>query len=119
MSETTPDNPRLLVPVAVGLGLGLVVEVIALFVAMLSGGGGHGDYAAARALFPAAMLMTLLEGDTIGPLSIGLALVQFPLAGALVGYSLARARWTPLIAVGVVHVLCLLVAFSGAIPNFS
>jgi hypothetical protein len=106
-------------PVAVGFALGLVVEVVALFLAILSSGAGHGDYAAARALFPVPMLTTLLEGDTIGLLSMTLALVQFPLLGALTGYCLAITRWTPLIAVGIVHLLAVLAAFSGVIPNFS
>lgn len=119
MTEATPEHPRLLVPVAVGFALGLVVEAVALFLAVLSGGIGHGDYAAARALFPVPMLTTLLEGDTIGPLSLGLALAQFPLIGALTGYCRARGRWTPLIVVAAVHLVAMLAAFSGIIPNFS
>lgn len=103
----------------VGLVIGLVVEAVALFLAILSGGIGHGDYAAARALFPVPMLTTLLEGDTIGPLSMTLALAQFPLLGALAGYCRARARKAPLIAVGIVHLAAVATAFSGAIPNFS
>lgn len=119
MTETTPERPRFLVPVAVGLALGLVVEAVALFLAVLSAGAGHGDYAAARALFPLPMLATLLEGDTIGLLSMTLALIQFPVMGAITGYSLARARWTPLIAIGIMQVVATLIAFSGVIPNFS
>lgn len=107
------------VPVAVGFAVGLVVEVVALFLAMLSGGAGHGDYAAARALFPVPMLTTLLEGDTIGPLSMTLALAQFPLIGALIGYCLALRRRAPVIAVGVLHLVAMVLAFSGVIPNFS
>ena len=119
MTQVDPVRPQVLGPTLVGLAVGLAVEVVALFLAVLSGGIGHGDYAAARALFPVPMLTTLLEGDTIGPLSLGLALAQFPLLGALAGYCLASARRTPLIAVGMVHCLAVLAAFSGAIPNFS
>ena len=118
---TGPDQlrPSAGVPMAVGVALGLVVEVVALVLAMLSGGAGHGDYAAARALFPVPMLTTLLEGDTIGPLSMTLALAQFPLIGALTGYCLALRRLAPLVAVGAVHLVAMVLAFSGVIPNFS
>lgn len=97
----------------------MVVGVVALFLAVLSGGAGHGDYAAARALFPLPMLATLLEGDTIGPLSFTLALAQFPLMGALTGCCLASGRWAPLIVAGVLHLAAMVLAFSGVIPNFS
>lgn len=119
MTEPDPLRPSAGVPMAVGIAIGLVVEVAALFLAMLSGGAGHGDYAAARALFPVPMLTTLLEGDTIGLLSFTLALVQFPMMGALTGYCLALRRWEPLIAVGVLHFVAMVLAFSGVIPNFS
>ena len=119
MTEFDPLCPSACVPIAVGAAIGLLVEVAALFLAMLSGGVGHGDYAAARALFPVPMLATLLEGDTIGPLSFALALVQFPMIGALTGYCLALRRWAPLIAIGVLHFVAMVLAFSGVIPNFS
>ena len=119
MTQTGPLRPPLLAPIATGFALGLAIEVAALFLAVMSAGAGHGSYAAARALFPVPMLTTLLEGDSIGPLSITLALAQFPALGALAGYSLARARRTPLVVAGLVHLVAMLVAFSGAIPNFS
>ncbi|QDH35338.1 hypothetical protein [Porphyrobacter sp. YT40] len=117
--KTDPLRSPLFTPTATGFALGLMIEVAALFLAVISAGAGHGSYAAARALFPVPMLTTLLEGDSIGPLSITLALAQFPTLGALAGYSLARARLTPLVVVGIVHLVAMLAAFSGTLPNFS
>jgi hypothetical protein len=102
-----------------GLVLGIAAEIPALFLAMTSGGAGHGDYGFARALFPVPMLTTLLEGDTIGPISFGLALVQFPLFGALIGWSKAKAQWKPLLAMLCFYAVAVIAAFSGTIPNFS
>ena len=119
MTAPTPGRSSHLGAIAAGVAVGIGVEVVALFLAILSGGAGHGDYSAARALFPVPMLTTLLEDDTIGPLSMTLALVQFPLVGGLAGYCLAGARRVPLIVVGVVHLVAVVVAFSGVIPNFS
>lgn len=119
MTDNDRVRPSPVGPIAIGFAIGLIAEMVAIVLAILSGGAGHGNYAAARALFPIPMLTTLLEGDTIGPVSTTLALIQFPLLGALTGYGLAQGRRTLLIAVGGVHFLAMLAAFSGVIPNFS
>ncbi|MET1113051.1 MAG: hypothetical protein ABWX67_16155 [Allosphingosinicella sp.] len=64
------------------------------------------------------MLLTLVEGS-IGPLAAGAALLQFPLYGALLGWSRLRKSYGALIAVGLLHVVAAIVCFSGALPNFS
>ena len=98
---------------------GALLEVPALFLAVLSGGLGHGHYVFARALFPVPMLATLLEGDTIGPISQGLAFGQFPLYGAVLGLVAAYQKWRPLHALIGIHLIAAVVAFAGVIPNFS
>ena len=104
---------------ALGGLIGVGVGFVALLLAVMSAGAGHGDYAAARALFPVPMLTTLLEGDTIGPLSISLALAQFPLLGALAGWCRHSGRRAGLVVAGAIHLVAVAVAFSGVIPNFS
>ena len=104
--------------VAVGAGLGLLLGFGAIFLAMLSTGMGHGDYAAARALFPASMLLTLVEGS-IGPLAMAVAFLQFPFYGGLLGWSAVREAYLPAVAVGLLHLLGVIICFSGALPNFS
>ena len=106
-------------PAAIGFLSGGLVAVPAIMVAIVSGGVGHGDYAAARALFPVPMLLTLLQDDTIGVLSIGLGLLQFPIFGALLGWSVARKNYLPAFAVILAHVIAASVCFAGTLPNFS
>jgi len=62
----------------------LVLTPVALFLAVVSGGAGHGDYLWARILFPYTMLSTLRVGSITGPF-IWLAIVQFPVYGVALG----------------------------------
>jgi hypothetical protein len=118
-SENEADYQRSAFPsIVLGAALGLPVAVLALFAAIASAGAGHGDYVAARALFPASMLLTLQE-DHIGTQSIVLALLQFPIYGGLLGWSLLRKSYLPAIAVGAFHLVAVVICFSGALPNFS
>ena len=97
--------------------MGLLLEFPALLAAFASAGAGHGDYVMTRALFPVPMLLTL--GSTIGPLSLGLGFVQFPFYGGLLGWTLVRKNYLPLVLVGSLHLLATIVCFSGALSNFS
>lgn len=104
--------------VAPGVLFGAVIEVPALYAAIWSAGAGHGDYVAARALFPASMLLTLVEGH-IGVFAISTALQQFPIYGALVCWSLLRKQHLPIIILASFHAICVLACFSGILPDFS
>jgi hypothetical protein len=106
-------------PVLVGAVIGVLIELPALYAAIVSGGAGHGQYVAARALFPVPMVMTYYEGDRIGLLSISLALVQFPFYGGLIGWALARKAYVAIVAVVAIHLVATSLCFSGAVPNFS
>jgi hypothetical protein len=101
-----------------GASLGMLAALPALGIAVLSGGAGHGSYAAARALFPLPMLLTLVEGS-IGPLAGGAALIQFPLYGALFGWSHSRKSYGALILLAVLHLAAAIACSSGLLPNFS
>lgn len=106
-------------PVAVGFALGAVLAVPAVMAAISSSGAGHGDYAGARVLFPAPMLLTVVEGDRIGALSISLGLFQFPIYGAVLGWSMARKNYLPAVVLIVAHMVAALACFAGTLPNFS
>jgi hypothetical protein len=93
--------------------------MVALSLAILSAGAGHGDYASARALFPLPMLLTLLQGDTIGLLSMISAVVQYPLYGALIMRARLGGDYRAILVGGILHVLAVATCFSGALPNFS
>ena len=64
------------------------------------------------------MLLTLAEGS-IGPWSGGSALLQFPLYGALLGWSRARRSFGALIGVAALHLAAAAACFAGLLPNFS
>lgn len=116
----TPDPMvrRSVITALIGVATGIAVGIVALYAAMISSGAGHGAYVAARALFPFSMLLTLVEG-AIGPLSIGVALLQFPLYGACIGWMTARSRWRGVAILVGAHLAAALLCFSGLIPNFS
>ena len=104
--------------VILGVALGALFGLAAIGLAIASGGAGHGDYGFARALFPATMLLTLVEGR-IGEIGITIALLQFPVYGGLLAWAGARGRHFPVLAVAWAHRAGALLCFSGVIPNFS
>src|SRR5436190_11385045 len=112
------DEPLVPGAVIIGVIFGVLVELLALFAALLSGGAGHGDYVAARLLFPVPMLLTLVE-DRIGTLAMAVGLLQFPAYGALLGWSSVRQTWLPALAVGALHLVAAVACFSGVLPYFS
>jgi hypothetical protein len=116
----TVRTPRCSVnAVVVGFALGVLVAVPAVVAAAASGGAGHGNYVAARALFPTPMLLTFFEGDRIGAFSVVIGLLQFPVYGTLLGWSIARKNWVPTVMVTLAHLVAGTVCFAAKLPNFS
>ena len=113
------SRSRLVRAVATGFAFGVAVELMAILAAVASAGGGHGDYIAARALFPGPLLLAFLEGGRIGPLSLAAGLLQFPLYGGLLLWGFAQRHHLPGIAVALIHLLGVAVCFSGLVPNFT
>lgn len=66
-----------------GMMVGAAFGVLAAAVALMVAAGGHGSYAPAVLLFPLPMLLTRFT-DEISHGLVVLALLQFPLYGALV-----------------------------------
>jgi hypothetical protein len=112
-------EPPAIKAVSAGLAAGVLLALPALLAAIASAGAGHGHYVAARALFPAPMLLTLLQHHRIGAASITVALLQFPLYGALLGWSVARRKYLAAGIVAAVHGLAAALCFSGWVANFS
>lgn len=98
--------------------LGVLIALPALLAAVMSAGAGHGRYVAARALFPLPMLLTLVEGR-IGPVAGTLALLQFPLYGALLGWCRWRGDYLPAVVLALLHMVAAMACFAGVIPDFS
>jgi hypothetical protein len=119
VTSISPRSKSAAQVVAICFALGVLLELPTVIVAMISGGAGHGDYVAARVLFPASMLLTLIEGDTIGPLSIGVGLLQFPIYGVLLAWSLVRQNHLPVVVVASLHLIAAIACFAVTLPNFS
>jgi hypothetical protein len=115
-SETRPVRA-----IVGGFLTGLGATVPAVILAIISGGSGHGNYAFALALFPFPMLLTQVTHDSVAALSIVLALVQFPIYGAILGYyrSIGRNEFVySSCALGFLHAVAAVVCFA-VLPNFS
>lgn len=119
MEWLQPENARRWTRDADSIYERLDVELAAILAAVASAGAGHGHYVAARALFPAPMLLGFLEGDRIGPFSLASGLLQFPVYGALLLLSVAHRNYRPAIAVAWLHLLAMIICFSGALSDFS
>jgi hypothetical protein len=116
--QAEPNSRNAFFPILLGIAFGAFVEVPALFVAIISAGAGHGDYVAARILFPFSMLLTLVEGS-IGTLAAITGLLQFPAYGALLGWSIWRESYGAIIVVASLHVAAAVICFAGVLPGFS
>lgn len=91
----------------------------ACMLAIASAGAGHGNYVSAKALFPYSFLFSKLAGSTLTPFFLGLAVVQYPIYGALFGFFVSRRVLTLPLAVVAAHVLAVAICFSGFLPNYS
>ena len=103
----------------VGFALGVVVGVPAIIAAVVSGGAGHGGYGGGRGLFPAPIVVTLVPRRSGRGYSSAVALLQFPIYGAIVGWSIAHKSWVPPVMILVAHMIAASVCFAGMLPNFS
>lgn len=118
MNEPIDRATHLTFWVLTGAILGAALVIPALLIAIASAGAGHGDYVAARALFPIPMLFTNIEGE-IGIFSGGLALLQFPIYGMLFGWIFWRSSYVAGFLLAAAHTAAAAACFSGAVPNFS
>lgn len=82
----------------IGLAVGVVIGIAAVAVAIMAAGAGHGTYIPAIAMFPFAMILTPLT-DSISPIAMVVALVQFPLYGWLIARASARGNGSRVVAV--------------------
>ena len=103
------------IPVAVFLG----VTPFMLFLGLVSAGAGHGDYFLAKLLFPFTMLSTAWF-HSINQLFLGLAIIQYPLYGLLLGIvSLKRKFLIFAAALAIFHACFAVAAVAFADESFS
>jgi len=97
----------------------LVATPICLFLAVASGGGGHGNYFWAKVLFPFTMLSASLTGSIDIPFII-LAIVQYPRYRVILGLASKRGWLTRVAAqILVAHVLAAAICVFVPDENFS
>jgi hypothetical protein len=103
-----------------GLGLGILATIPAVALAVASGGAGHGEYVAARLLFPYTMLLTMQTHYISLPLII-IALLQFPMYGLAIGATTRRKRTRIFVSatLGCIHGICVALCFSGLLSFLS
>lgn len=100
------------------LAAACAAEVLAIVVAAGFAGGGHGIYGPASLLFPYTMLSTRYVAGISVPFGL-LALFQFPVYGALIGWAIPRSRAKVIIwTIITVHALAALAAVLGRGQSF-
>ena len=103
----------------VGLIGGILIAPIALFLAVVSGGAGHGHYVAARLCFPFTMASTYVF-ETITVPFIILAFVQYPIYGLLIGRAIKEKKARPVAwTLGVLHLALVAVLFVAPSQGFA
>ena len=99
--------------------LGIVITIPAIFLAVMSGGAGHGHYTFARLFFPFPMVLSALVGSIELPF-LGIAVIQFPLYGLILDTFRARGRFlSGALALTAFHLVFLLLCFTRIVSNFS
>ena len=109
--KPTTQSPRWHSPFF-GFCIGLLVTFPTVFLAMISGGAGHGDYGLARLFFPYTMLLWLQSGGPFTTPLMILSLAQFPLYGLAIGLcgKSAKAVWVT-VAIFLAHAVAVLLCF--------
>lgn len=106
--------------VLIGVGIGILVTPPTLLLALISTGGGHGNYLWAKVFFPYSMILPTWQGSEIGMPAIIWAGMQYALYGVLIGASSSSPRGAAGMAViiGIVHVVAVAVCLMGRCGYF-
>lgn len=116
--ESRPDR-KAVHDWATPLIVGFVLAPVCLLISVYSMGGGHGNYFWCKVFFPYTMLTTVFLGKITLPLIV-VAIVQFPLYGAIVAVGARRSRcWQTLAVIVPLHALMAGIALIVQMPNFS
>jgi hypothetical protein len=99
--------------------ISIILTPVALFLALVSAGSGHGNYLVAKLLFPYTMLSTVVAGE-ISLIFLVLAFLQFPIYGFILALG-AQAEKMKSVAytIAAIHVFGVLLCFLLVSENFS
>jgi len=99
--------------------ISVILTPVFLFIAVISGGAGHGNYFLAKVLFPFTMLSTYIFHSITGPFLL-FTIIQFPIYGIAIGRARRRERrgLTTIWLISI-HVIAVLAGFLFVDQNFS
>jgi hypothetical protein len=107
MAATHAARPRLLTPIIAGI----VLAVVFGFVAFVAAAGGDGTYIPAALFFPCALLLAI-GLDVISNAVLCIAVVQWPLYGAVVVFAARRGRRKEaIVCLAVIHSMLIAACF--------
>jgi hypothetical protein len=90
---------RLRVPIVIlGAGIGILPTIPAVFLAIASGGAGHGGYLFAWLFYPLELILVGLFGDGSVTCVEVLALAQFSIYGGILAYCATVSKRATMIA---------------------
>jgi hypothetical protein len=81
----------------IGLIVGVVVTPVLVFLAVVSGGAGHGDYFWARVFYPLLCWLMLFAGA--GALVVPFVFLQYPFFGWFIGRCITKKQFIRLAVV--------------------
>jgi hypothetical protein len=101
------------------LVLSVIVTPLFLYLGIVSGGAGHGNYLLAKLLFPFTMLSTRVFGSIVAPFIL-LAIIQFPAYGFILGAAnVRRTMFLPAIGLLLLHSVAVVSCFFVVGSDFS
>ena len=102
--------------IALGLLFGIALTIVFFVVAVLADELGDGDLRAARVLFPYAMILERVTGSVVGVPVLGVAVIQWPAYGAMIGCwrGPRRARWILILVAVHACALMIVIATNGS-----
>jgi hypothetical protein len=101
------------------MGSAIFFTPIALFLGILSGGSGHGNYIIAKLLFPWTMLSTVTNESITAPF-VYLAIAQFPFYGLMFATgSYFRVFRASAICLSFIHLIGVILSFIFVDSSFS
>ncbi|WP_269525990.1 hypothetical protein [Coraliomargarita parva] len=109
--ELPEPRSSLISATTAGTLVGILVTPVALLLSIMSAGAGHGNYLAAKFLYPYSMVSTYFFESIMLPFVV-LAFVQYPVYGCLFGraYVAKKERFAAW-SVCVLHVVCVVLLY--------
>ncbi len=90
----------------------ILIEIIALFLGLVSAGAGHGNYIWAILFFPITMASFCLLNKLILPFVL-FSIIQYPLYGILIIFLNKKRRTIAAVLIVIIHLISICICFFG------